>query len=67
MDKYSCIDCAAISCDRCNDRHPKFCVSKNTDPELLKEAMEEYKLAEVNKAMRAGLSRRFSAPMALKS
>ena len=51
--KLSCIDCGAISCDKCNGCHPDFCVSKHKDPELLEEALKEYKKRKVKKVMQA--------------
>lgn len=51
--RYSCIDCGAISCDRCNNKHPDFCVSKNLNPEIITEALVEYKKPTICSAMQA--------------
>ena len=57
--RFSCIDCGAMSCDKCNHAHPSFCVSKGLDQEIIDESLKEYKKKKNQKVMQASAETEF--------
>ena len=46
----SCSDCAVLACKvKAEEKYPKFCVTKNLNPEVAQAARERYDEADINK------------------
>lgn len=45
----SCIDCSVMNCLTGDKKFPDFCLTTNMNPEVLEDAMNQYKDPEVNK------------------
>ena len=48
--KFSCADCYVKACrTKSEEKYPEFCPTKNIDPEILREVLQEYKEDETAK------------------
>lgn len=45
----SCIDCGVVNCNHGTMSFPDFCLTTNMDPEVMQDAMEQYKDPENNR------------------